>query len=104
MDLFVEDQLPFGVSSALSCPKDSEHLEKAFDFLQYQHLSTKLDVPSAINQRTLVRLFRVLGNTSSGSSFEFLAAKLARFIQGGRQEIYGGSSENGTHTFRVVVH
>ena len=103
MDLFVEDQVPFGVSPPLSCPKDSEHLEKAFDFLQYQHLSKKLDVSSEINRRTLVRLFRILGNTSSGSSIELLAAaKLARFIQGGLQEIHGGE-KYGTHTFGVVV-
>ena len=78
-------------------------LEKAFDYLQYQHLSKRLDVSSEINRHTLVRLFRILGNTSSGSSFEFLAAaKLARFIQGGLQEIYGGE-KYGTHTFGVVV-
>lgn len=92
MDLFVEDQVPFGVPSTLSCPKDSEHLERAFDFLQYQHLLKKLGVSSVINQHTLVRLFRILGNTSSGSSFEFLAAaKLARL------------EKNGMYTFRLVV-
>lgn len=110
MDPFVDDQVPFGVSSSLSCLKDSEHLEKAFDLLRYQHLSKKLGVPSALNQRTPIRRLRILGNSSSGSPFEFLAvaAKLAHFIQSGSREIYGGSKgstrgeKNGMHTSGVV--
>jgi len=99
MDLLVEDPVPFGVSSPPSCPEGSEHLEKAFDFFRYQHLSKKLGVPSALNRRTPIRLFRILGNTSSGSAFVSLAVtKLARFdpsVQGGEK--------NGMHMLGVVL-
>jgi hypothetical protein len=99
MDLFVEDQVPFGVSSPLSCPKDSEHLERAFDLSRYHHLSKKLGVPSVVNQHApVIRLLRILGNTSSGSLADVLSpAKLlsdfdASSTQGGPRQTHSGSS------------
>jgi hypothetical protein len=76
MNLFVEDQVPFGVSSPLSCPKDSELSEQAFDFLRFQHLYKQLDLPSIVNQHTLVVSLlnsRRVSETSSGS-FDFWSA------------------------------
>ena len=109
MDLFVEDEVPFGVFFSQSCPKDSEHLERAFDLLQYQHLFQKLGVPSVVGQEIIIiRRLRVLGNTSSGSSLDLLPANqlLSAFnssasSKGGPQETHGGCTgreRNGTCT------
>jgi hypothetical protein len=100
MDLFAEDQVPLGVSSPLSCPQDSEHLERAFDLLQYQHLFKKLGVSSVVDHHILIaRVLRILGNTSSGSSVDLLSApKLlssldASSTQGGPQQTDSDSSD-----------
>jgi len=68
MDLFVEDPVPFGVKPLLSCPKDSELLERGYDLLYYQHLFMKLGIPSVVHLRDLPQLLRLLGNTSSGDA------------------------------------
>ena len=114
MDLFSEDQVPFGssVSSSLSCPKDSERIELAFDVLRSQHLFRKLGVPSVVNQRSPLRFLRILGNTSSGSSLDLsTATKLLSGLNsthGGPHKSNGdpngfmGRDRNGTYMSFVV--
>lgn len=105
MDLFTDDEVPFGVSSLFSCPKDTEHLERAFDFLRYQHMSGELGVPSVVNQdTTLVRPLLDLGNTSGSAEFGFDSSS----AQGGPQKINGGgkygASRLSVMEFQRLIH
>jgi hypothetical protein len=108
LDLFAEDRAPFHVSSQRSCPKASEHLERAFELLRYKYLSKKLGVPSVANQYALVvRPLRILGNTSSPSAGFLSVSNLldASFTQGGPQLPNSGSrgaigEKHGTYLVR----
>jgi len=63
MDIFSDDTAPLGFSSSPFCPVDSEHLERSFDLLRYQHAFKQLGVPSVVNSG--IRL--VTSSTGSGS-------------------------------------
>ena len=83
MNLFAEDGVPLGYSSFSPevCPKDSEHLERAFDLLKYQYLFKTYGVPLDNQDLLLVRPLRTLGNTSSGSADDvFSSMTLPHFI------------------------
>ena len=107
MDLFVEDPAPFGIKPLLSCPKDSEHLERTYDLLHYQHLFMKLGIPSVVHLSDLPQLLRLLGNTSSGDFWDAVN-RLSGFnaqAQGqtnGDSNDYTGGENYGKYSLGVV--
>ncbi len=70
MDLFSDDPIPFTFSSPF-CPIDSEHLERAFETLKYQHAVKTLGVPSVANNGVrIITCSTGSGGTSSSIQWD----------------------------------